>query len=43
MTEEVIKSSEIEGEVLDLAQVKSSIARQMGIDAAAVLCHRIGK
>ena len=37
MTEEVIKSSEIEGEVLDLAQVRSSIARQMGIDAAGLV------
>lgn len=37
MTEEVIKSSEIEGEVLDVAQVRSSIARQMGIDAAGLV------
>jgi Fic family protein len=32
LTEEVVKSSEIEGEVLDAAQVRSSIARRLGID-----------
>jgi Fic family protein len=32
LTEEVIKSSEIEGEILDRAQVRSSIARRLGID-----------
>src|SRR6266481_3305018 len=32
LTEEVIKSSEIEGEVLDKEQVRSSIARRLGID-----------
>lgn len=32
LTEDVIKSSEIEGEVLDLEQVRSSIARRLGID-----------
>lgn len=37
MTEEVIKSSEIEGEILDVAQVRSSIARRMGIDVAGII------
>ena len=37
MTEEVIKSSEIEGELLDEAQVRSSIARQMGIEVAGII------
>jgi Fic family protein len=32
LTEEVVKSSEIEGEVLDAAQVRSSIARRLGMD-----------
>lgn len=32
LTEEVIKSSEIEGEILDKAQVRSSIARRLGMD-----------
>jgi Fic family protein len=32
LTEDVIKSSEIEGEVLDRDQVRSSIARRLGID-----------
>jgi len=36
-TEEVIKTSEIEGEILKPDQVRSSIARKLGIDAAAVL------
>src|SRR5579871_3769736 len=36
LTEEVIKSSEIEGEVLDKNQVRSSIARRMGIDIGAL-------
>jgi Fic family protein len=35
LTEEVIKSSEIEGEVLDRYQVRSSIARRLGIDIGA--------
>ena len=37
MTEEIIKSSEIEGEILDVAQVRSSIARRMGIDVAGIV------
>jgi Fic family protein len=32
LTEDVLKSSEIEGEVLDRGQVRSSIARRLGID-----------
>ena len=36
LTEDVIKSSEIEGEVLDRASVRSSIARRLGVPAAAV-------
>jgi Fic family protein len=34
LTQEVIKSSEIEGEVLDQNQVRSSLARRLGIDIA---------
>jgi Fic family protein len=37
MTEEVIKSSEIEGELLDVAQVRSSIARQMRIEVTGIV------
>jgi Fic family protein len=36
LTEEVIKSSEIEGEVLDKQQVRSSIARRLGLDIGAL-------
>src|ERR1700692_1197238 len=36
LTEDVLKSSEIEGEVLDKEQVRSSIARRLGMDAAAL-------
>jgi Fic family protein len=36
LTEEVITSSEIEGEVLDQDQVRSSIARRLGIDIGAL-------
>jgi len=36
LTEDVIKSSEIEGEVLDKEQVRSSIARRLGMDMAAL-------
>ena len=32
LTADVQKSSEIEGEILDLEQVRSSIARRLGID-----------
>ena len=36
LTEDVLKSSEIEGEVLDRSQVRSSIARRLGIDIGAL-------
>ncbi|MBV9510195.1 MAG: Fic family protein [Caulobacteraceae bacterium] len=36
LTEEVTQSSEIEGEVLDREQVRSSIARRLGIDIGAL-------
>ncbi|MDQ3017010.1 MAG: Fic family protein [Bacteroidota bacterium] len=37
LTEEVIKSSEIEGETLDAGQVRSSIARRLGIEVAGLV------
>src|ERR1700733_3329542 len=36
LTEEVIKSSEIEGEILNRDQVRSSIARRLGMDVGAL-------
>lgn len=36
LTDEVVKSSEIEGEVLDTDQVRSSIARRLGMDIGAL-------
>jgi len=36
LTEDVVKSSEIEGEMLDREQVRSSIARRLGIDIGAL-------
>ncbi|MDR0781943.1 MAG: Fic family protein [Pseudomonadales bacterium] len=36
LTEDALKSSEIEGEVLDKAQVRSSIARRLGVDIGAL-------
>jgi Fic family protein len=36
VTQEVVKSSEIEGERLDLRQVRSSVARRLGIDIGAL-------
>jgi len=36
LTEDVLKSSEIEGEILDRDRVRSSIARRLGIDAGAL-------
>ena len=36
LTEEVIKSSEIEGEILDRDQVRSSLARRLGMDIGAL-------
>lgn len=37
LTEDVLKSSEIEGEILDKSQVRSSIARRLGMDIGALL------
>jgi len=37
LTEEVVKSSEIEGEKLDRDQVRSSIARRLGMDVAGMI------
>ena len=37
LTLDVIKSSEIEGEVLDAAQVRSSIARKLGLEIAGLV------
>jgi Fic family protein len=36
LTEEILKSNEIEGEDLDRAQVRSSIARRLGVDIGAL-------
>jgi Fic family protein len=36
LTSDVLKSSEIEGEKLDAAQVRSSIARRLGMDIGAL-------
>ncbi len=36
LTQEVVKSSEIEGELLDQQQVRSSVAKRLGIDVAGV-------
>ncbi|MCP3718122.1 Fic family protein [Paraburkholderia sp. CNPSo 3281] len=36
LTEDVLKTSEIEGEQLDVASVRSSIARRMGVDIGAL-------
>jgi Fic family protein len=37
LTEDMLKSSEIEGEVLDRDQVRSSIARRLGMDVAGLV------
>ncbi|PCH60161.1 MAG: cell filamentation protein Fic [Gammaproteobacteria bacterium] len=37
LTEDVIKSSEIEGEILERDQVKSSIARRLGMDISGLV------
>ena len=37
LTLEIVKSSEIEGEILDLEQVRSSIARHLGIELAGAI------
>ncbi len=36
LTEDVVKTSEIEGEVLNVASVRSSIARRLGVDIGAL-------
>src|SRR3954468_15268561 len=36
LTEDVLKSSEIEGEILDKEKVRSSIARRLGMDVGAL-------
>lgn len=36
LTQDVIKSSEIEGEILDQTQVRSSVARHLGMDSAGL-------
>ena len=36
LTEDVVASNAIEGEILDAAQVRSSVARRLGIDAAGL-------
>src|SRR6201747_2086176 len=36
LTEDVLKSSEIEGEILDQDQVRSSIARRLGMETAGL-------
>ena len=41
LTQDVLKSSEIEGEVLNPAQVRSSIAKRLGIDIAGAV--RVGR
>ena len=37
LTQDVLKSSEIEGEFLDAAQVRSSIARKLGLEVAGLV------
>ena len=39
LTQDVLKSSEIEGEILDREQVRSSIARRLGMDRRTVKAH----
>jgi Fic family protein len=36
LTEDVVKTSEIEGETLNVASVRSSIARRLGVDIGAL-------
>ncbi len=36
LTQDLVKSSQIEGEILDASQVRSSVARQLGMDYAAL-------
>lgn len=37
LTEDILKTSEIEGEVLDRNQVRSSIARKLGMDIVGLV------
>jgi len=37
LTDDVVKSSDIEGETLDVQQVRSSVARRLGLDVAGVV------
>ncbi|HSS39817.1 MAG TPA: DUF4172 domain-containing protein, partial [Polyangia bacterium] len=37
LTEEVVKSSDIEGEILNDVQVRSSLARRLGLDVAGLV------
>src|SRR5690606_12531616 len=37
LTQDVVKSSEIEGEILDIDQVRSSIARRLGLDIVGLV------
>jgi len=37
LTDDVVKSSEIEGETLDVQQVRSSVARRLGLNAGGVV------
>ncbi len=37
LTEDVVKSSEIEGEVLDVEQVRSSVARRLGMEVGGLV------
>ena len=36
LTQDILKSSEIEGEILDFDQVRSSLARRLGLDIGAL-------
>ena len=40
LTLDVIKSSEIEGEILNNDQVRSSIARRLGMDIIGLTCRQ---
>ncbi len=40
LTEDVLKTSEIEGEILDQQEVRSSIARRLGMEAAGTSIDR---
>jgi hypothetical protein len=42
LTEDVLKSSEIEGELLNKKQVRSSIARRLGMELAGLVTVGIG-